>query len=590
MYYFTTIYLIALYFIAKRLDKKTTLTLSIIPLVLIIVLRFGVGADYFSYEYLYNELDVSSFGTMLNSFNFLEFGFRILMYFGRVSGLPYHVFISVLAIFTASVVLLWIQDNTDDVSLPILLFYSMFFIVWNLSAIRQGMVASLGLFFLFNKRFDLKNLQKIVIIAILSSLHASALVFVPLVFITEIKFSKKTLFILLLFSLILTFIPLQKIFMPLSSLPFIGKFVLYLDGTGKGFLDFSSFVRIIFFLVILYHYDLLVSRDKWTSTITNLSLVSFLLYFMLKFSELVASRLSIFGYFSVIMIFPIIISFYERRRFLYILGISGLLSFSLLSTYKELNASASQAGYKKASYMLNFETIINSNRDNFMDQYNLIYEINELCSSNRTAFLQNNRYVNPQVEASPSDNQTYLSVWFENQQLYGVINNLGEIVETPKYNYRPIIYGNILVEQNQDVAFKRDMYRYIGTDKYIEETEIIDSVTPYIQKDLDLKSKWIVFDYYEYQHLGLTVIPDLIDENVINSLSIGKYGSPFFYEIIEISVYSQTLYLYLDENYSQMGKSVYTEFEPFGINKVAKGVNSCGTEYINEYGTIIWYE
>ena len=84
--------------------------------------------------------------------------------------------------------------------------------------------------------------------------------------------------------------------------------------------------------------------------------------------------------------------------------------------------------------MLNFETNINSNRDNFMDQYNLIYEINELCSSNRTAFLQNNRYVNPQVEASPSDNQTYLSVWFENQQLYGVINNLGEIVETPKYN------------------------------------------------------------------------------------------------------------------------------------------------------------
>ncbi|MDN6699383.1 MAG: hypothetical protein L0L04_07590, partial [Staphylococcus equorum] len=57
MLYFSFLYLILLILFRKKNDKKIQFLLVLFPFILIIFLRYGIGADYFSYESIYLKSD-----------------------------------------------------------------------------------------------------------------------------------------------------------------------------------------------------------------------------------------------------------------------------------------------------------------------------------------------------------------------------------------------------------------------------------------------------------------------------------------------------------------------------------------------------
>ena len=71
------------------------------------------------------------------------------------------------------------------------------------------------------------------------------------------------------------------------------------------------------------------------------------------------------------------------------------------------------------------------------------------------------------VEAKPQEGDSYLSVYFEYEELYGIINQRGEVVELPQYYYSPSIHGNIIEEQSKGASIKRKEFRYVGQTEYL---------------------------------------------------------------------------------------------------------------------------
>lgn len=573
----------------KKISKKTFLISSAVILAIVSFLRFGVGADYFSYEYLYNELDVKSIGSMLDSLVFIEFGFRALMYISKIVGLSYHTFASIISIAIVILTLAWINDNSENYQLSTLLFYTLFYFVWAISALRQGLALILAMYLLFNNKYFFKMYQKVLILLACASLHVSVLILLPIILLRDYTPSKKTLMILFGISLVITFIPFGSILGALSSIPYIGKLTHYLEGSGRGFLDFPGIVRILFFIGIWLHYDKLIeSKNKSIRDLTLLSLYSFIIYFVFKFSELMAARFSVFGYFSVIIIFPSIVMLYEKRQ-LRMMGMAGLMTFSSLSLYKEMKTVIDQSGFRGGLVELNKNTILNADRGKFFNQYNLIAQRIELCKANEKEFF--GKFESDAIPYADKNNlgDHFQSVFFPDTNLYGIINDKGEIVERGIYRYRPEIYGDIVVEETEGTSFKRFVLKNIRTGEYVPEDQLSATIDNFTE-ETKMRTKWIDFDHYTYEQMKGSLFAELIPEEDILTSSIGKYGSPFFYEIVEVTAYTQTMYIYLDDYYNPLNNSIYYSITPYGSNFIAIGKTSCSSEYINRNGDIIWIE
>ena len=175
-----------------KISEKTKVIIMVFLTSIVLVSRYGVGTDYFPYQFLYESMDISSFSLS----DRLEPGFKILMYLFRMLNLSFHTFAVFLSLIIYGLTSFWIYWNSRYPSRSLYLYTSMFFLVWTLSALRQGLVMSIALILFFDKDIKLSIYVKLLIIAGLSTFHLSALILIPLVFIMELNFSKKNLLII----------------------------------------------------------------------------------------------------------------------------------------------------------------------------------------------------------------------------------------------------------------------------------------------------------------------------------------------------------------------------------------------------------
>lgn len=64
--------------IIPKISKRLKVIAFTVPLILLTAFRFGIGADYFSYQVLYESMNVSSLASLFSSNERIEFGYRIL--------------------------------------------------------------------------------------------------------------------------------------------------------------------------------------------------------------------------------------------------------------------------------------------------------------------------------------------------------------------------------------------------------------------------------------------------------------------------------------------------------------------------------
>ena len=588
MFYLSLVYLITLLLLKDKIQSKFKIVVAIIPFLMVIFLRFGVGADYFAYGEIYYRMDPSNINNSLKLFPDVEMLYRLVNLVFRSFGVPYHLFIGTLAALMMMITLKWIEGFEENFELSVLLYFAMFFFVWNLSAMRQGIAIGLLLYVFFNTKKDYSLKVKLLISIIMFFIHASSIVVFFLYMLSTLKWNKKSLLIALVFGLIINLIPISQLALHLENIPYLNKILYYIDPIHISIFSFSSLVRLLFFTLVFTHYDRLIEQERLSKVMLNFTLLSFILYFFLMFSSLLASRLSVYGYILMIIILPSIISTYSNKQIRKI-AFSFILAFSILSFYKEMTALVDQTEYKYSITQLNFETIFSKNYTNFNKGYAFSAKLRDI-NSQETDLDYRINLVHDTAEVTVNEEDTFLSVYFPSAGSFGIINQNGEVVEPPEAEVRSRTYLDIVEVIFNPQEFPTTMFRKIGTDTIFGYWEMEPFAIERSKRDLMFGVHWTNEEPYNLDDLVHTSLPDIVNTDAITKavVSTNDYFPQFSYLNIFTSVSNYTVLL--NENGSVKLNRVFDYVEMYNPDKIAIGYAGKSRYFINEWGDIIWKE
>lgn len=601
-------------------DKRIKVAVAIAPAIFVILFRFGLGADYFSYQYLYNNHDVSSLYNAINSqVNSMELGFRILIYLFKSFQLPFQVFIAAVSLTIYAFFLKWIEDSELDFSLSVMLLNGMFFIVWSMGALRQGLVLAVGTYLFFNKKVNLSTLKSIIIIIILGQFHASAYIYFFFIIAKKFDYSLKTLLPIIIISLVFTGIPYYKILLPFDQFRVVRKFIGYASG-ASGFWDFSGLVRIAFviFIIVFYRY---FKKDPYVKQLADMSLIGFSFYFFLKSSELVASRINIFTFVLMIPLFVYLTMEFFEIKILYALAIIGTSTFSMAYLQKDLMAIQRQVGYENQGQIYRFRMFFQVDNDDYYNYDNLYASLH----FNRGYCMDTISMTHPKLR--PASKQGYMVLRDRYTGNFGLINDQGSWHINPIFSVEPTLYGNILafedvlIDVEKTKRFNKDNELDLNvlqdnkddlsddgedSDEDDYDDELIFYPPPYYYNidSNNSENKFITLAHYrqleksieedafaetsieaENYFKDLSVFFSNLDE--VKDAKILTYKQPFEYNVLNVKYYRNNYYFHLNDDLKLHNGMVFTKMFRFDHNNMALARGFCGNFILNSDGKVV---
>jgi hypothetical protein len=261
--------------------------LSMGILVAFIGLRFGVGVDYFSYQDMFLEGDLSTW---------VEPGYFYLMKFVHLLNGEFYWVTSIVAFITISFLYKGVTNLTPYFALSIF-----FFLVspsgygFCVNGMRQGITAAI---FLYSIKYIIEGqfYRYCTILLVGSLFHVSLLILIPFYFIRKIKFRKNLYLLLVIVVIVLNQVNVFEnvLLKALSYTPW--AFYLEVSGilgaaktsSGLGFI----FTNLVGLAVIYFIPERLVRQQKY-AVIFNFYVI-FLIFRNVFFSILIIYRLVVY--------------------------------------------------------------------------------------------------------------------------------------------------------------------------------------------------------------------------------------------------------------------------------------------------------
>ncbi|GAB0167076.1 EpsG family protein [Lysinibacillus sp. CTST325] len=335
------------------------------------VFRYGVGPDYFAYEYLYNRLNESPAQEFLYGVDNQEILFRFFGSLLKSVGISYQQYITVIAIINLYYMGKICRKYSENPTLSLLIYFCFYYLVWTFSGLRQGLTLAIGVYYLLECLENNKTIKLFITTIILSFIHTSAIVLVPLYFIARIDFKKRTLIFLVLASIFISILPMGLLINHLQWMPILDKIIPYSTFTNSinNIFDFQSIIRIIFLVIAFFYYDAFSQKSEFSKRVINIYIISYCLYFFLKFSELTAARISLYG---VLLNIILLTNFYYlyKDKINKLIYIGCLLFLSFIYLLKELETLGQLSGLDHAdSFQIPYTNIFNKNEHIFKNRY-----------------------------------------------------------------------------------------------------------------------------------------------------------------------------------------------------------------------------
>ena len=275
-------YLESNYRIKEGLTKKSFIFFTFLILTLTASLRYNLGQDYHTYLHIYKTPNAQLrfeflFRWLNQGFNYFKLPYPYL--FGISS------FITILSVFIAS------KKYSEKMFLSIYLYFSIYYLYWVFSVVRQGISNSiilLSVSFIENK----KLLQVSIITIIAYGFHQSGILLILFYFLNYIKFEKNSLLIFLIITII---IGQSGIFNHLIFLsPYLKSYSTHGNYTAtNSILSFNVLNRFIVFFFIWLYSDQIKSKVKYGETLINVYFWGIFLYFLMgSMSGNIATRIS----------------------------------------------------------------------------------------------------------------------------------------------------------------------------------------------------------------------------------------------------------------------------------------------------------
>jgi len=330
MVYFLVLFLLmAIGFLTlAKINRTTVLFFSLFAFLIMIFfggLRYKVGADWESYERIFNEAKLD---------NLFEIGiepfFNLFIIIVKWFNLNY-LFL-VFAVFTISTAIkfAFLFRYSNSIFTALLIYFPIQFMAYDINGIRQGLAIGI-IFWSVDSLIKRKIWSFIAIVSLAMCFHYSAVIFFPFYFIANKKLKAKTIHVTILLSIMLGFL-LQKIILSfllprLSGLEsvFAQKVFSYSSSEeyGQGLsLGFSTLHRLLIFYLFFFFYEKINLSEGLKNILLNGYFISMVLYFLFSAIEIVAARGSLYyRSFDLLIIasFLTIPKKYEYKFFIFLL-------------------------------------------------------------------------------------------------------------------------------------------------------------------------------------------------------------------------------------------------------------------------------
>lgn len=591
MYILLFMIMLILALVGNRISKRSILLATIVPVTIVTCLRYGVGADYFSYMRIYLNIGTTPLSEILSTHQNIDLLFKLLIYIPAKIGVNYHVFSSLIIIVFFMLVMKWIAEFPIRFEVSMLLYISMLFIYWNLSALRQGIVIFVSLYVYFNgtKEFSIK--QKLLTSLVMVFMHKSAVI-VPIVYFTsKIKWTRN-LFILFLFAS-----PLSRLLLPLgvmdllSKLPLLSNITRYVDYNSISYFSAPSIMRLGFIVIVLVHYNKLKEKYPNYKLMFNFSLISLIGYFYLPLPMVVGTRTTIFGYFLLVIILPMILEFYELNY--QVLGTLALLSISSVSFANEFIKLVDRSGYNRFGLLLNIETVFNSDYTRFNNSYALKFSVDRDNKNwYRGSELEDKvNATDIPILAPYSSENSHFTVYFPFNGRYGIINDKGELVYDFFYEGHRYIIDNYRVMTYETGPFDVQSYENFTNipSTFHNYEEIKVELESSIKKINDFAFSSVVINELDKSYLSNFDILSGYDLNSVLSVEDFTYLVDSKISYIRFLTKSDSYYLVLRDGKLLVDR-VFDEIEIQNSKGIIVGYTSTTKEYITRDGSVVWYE
>lgn len=338
--YYVLFTILAFFSLLERNNKLSKISFNIILLILILFvgLRYQVGNDYAEY-YIHHSL------IQQGVTNYFEPLFTLLNY---ITPTPYLMFFVSALISFVFLYLAFKYFSPNNGILLLTLYFGIYLIIFDIHIIRQGIAIAIVL---YSWKFAVENKMikffSLVIIAI--GFHSSAVVSLPVYFLTKIKFTKQVKIILLSISTIILFILLfmkELVFNIISLIPLFERYAtVYLNPEFSKTepISFGFVLNIIVFIIIEF---IIVKRpanfnNPKMQFVENIFFISILASILLRFSS-IALRLNYYYQISNIFIFVLIIFSFREKLPIKVI----FLIIALLYLYVNLNTGHAILDYK----------------------------------------------------------------------------------------------------------------------------------------------------------------------------------------------------------------------------------------------------
>lgn len=569
MYLLIFLYLIILYLFQEKL-KNYLIVLCIVPIVILIWIRYGIGTDYHAYNYLFNKLDASSFGNIFDGTS--EFGFNFLVYLSKKIGFSYHAFSSIFISTVLLIYVIWIKKNSSDFILSIIILFSWFFIVWLLSALRQGFVIAIGSLLFYSKDINLKPRDKMIVIFLLGTIHISAFIFVVLFALEKLSLDIKKHIIIFLSSVLFSLVFKYAIFPMFRLIPFIRN-IGYIAYAGNEWEIFPAIIRIFFFTFVLLFYSKITSTF-YTKKIVDIHLLGYSMYFLLKFSEIIAGRFFAYTFVLIVIIIPLVKNTFSNKTMKNMFAfVVFIFSFSYL--IKDLNAYTVQSGYFGSNNFYTYQTIFNKNNNEFYNHYAFLVNYEEMKE----------KFINQSIDIDRGKVSLDGFVSVKEDNYYIILDQEGNRVSNFRFDYKPSIYGHVIEYSNDINALNQKQY-FTVEGKNVLPTDAINFIWQYNLSEAELLNNSIT-----YGNLKSNEIPPEVRKHFntnINESMEWRFTYPSLHYLVEVDYFNNKYYMLLDSERKPMMDMFFKKIIPYNMNGIAELHIDDLIIYIDINGNVVW--
>ena len=305
-----------------------------------VVFRFGQGTDYLGYVEMYSWINVNE-----NIYDVMKRerdpGFALLSYLCKSMDMNIITFMSLFAVITMLLSYKFFKQYCVYPVFSLFIFYVLYFLIYPYSAIRQGLALS-GLLFLFPYLIKKKWVIYCAGIIILSSVHFSCIIALVFPLLAMFNITKKHIFFLL---------PVLCLCLMLgshmsSALADYSRTTFYISDETDISL-FAVLTRFICIVPLLAVPEKIFKKNNIFRLMKNIYFFGFILYFLLSFNPLIASRVNVYCKVFEVALFPYILMTLMNNKTLRFKLACYIISFLFIMYLKNIDSFFGQVSYSQ---------------------------------------------------------------------------------------------------------------------------------------------------------------------------------------------------------------------------------------------------